>query len=229
MLSVIALSMMLGTADPATYLAPLVVEMQKQWPANRTVNIVFHGHSVPAGYFATPVVNTFNAYPHLTHLALKERYPYAVLNTIVTAIGGENSISGEKRFKRDVLPIHPDLVCIDYGLNDRGAPLEQSRAAWVSMIKMAKAEGIKVLLFTPTPDLSAKLLDPIDPLTKQAEQIRGIAAAEEVGLVDSYARFCEIVGQGKKLEPYMAQINHPNRLGHDEVVSLILRWFPKGK
>ena len=25
--------------------------MQIKWPRNRTINIVFHGHSVPAGYF----------------------------------------------------------------------------------------------------------------------------------------------------------------------------------
>ncbi|MEK5235702.1 hypothetical protein NST99_08380 [Paenibacillus sp. FSL L8-0470] len=31
----------------------------------RTLNIVCHGHSVPSGYFATPIVDTFHAYPHL--------------------------------------------------------------------------------------------------------------------------------------------------------------------
>ena len=33
------------------------------------------GHSVPAGYFAIPFVDTFNAYPHLLHLGLKQRFP----------------------------------------------------------------------------------------------------------------------------------------------------------
>ncbi len=226
MLTALALSLSLAIADPATYLKPLVTEMQKQWPTNRAVNIVFHGHSVPAGYAATPHVDTFNAYPHLTHVGLKDRFPFAVINVIVTAIGGENSVAGEKRFKHDVLPLHPDLLCIDYGLNDRGVPLDQSKAAWVSMVKAAKAEGIKVLLFTPTPDLSAKMLDASDPLSKQAAQIRQIASDEQVGLVDSYARFCELLTAGKPMDPYMAQVNHPNRKGHDEVTKLILQWFP---
>ena len=81
-------------AKPDTYLSGVVTELTRQWPANRTVNIVCHGHSVPAGYFRTPVVDTFNAYPHLLHRGLKERFPYAVVNVIVTAIGGENSESG---------------------------------------------------------------------------------------------------------------------------------------
>ena len=33
------------------YLTNITFELQKKWPANRTINIVCHGHSVPAGYF----------------------------------------------------------------------------------------------------------------------------------------------------------------------------------
>ena len=52
-------------AEPGTYLADVVAELQKQWPTNRIVNIVCHGHSVPAGYFRTPVLDSLNAYTHL--------------------------------------------------------------------------------------------------------------------------------------------------------------------
>ena len=101
------------------YLDPVLDELKKTWPKNRTVNIVCHGHSVPAGYFATPYVNTFNSYPHLLHQIIKERFPFAVTNVIVTAIGGENSVEGESRFERDVLSHSPDIITIDYSLNDR--------------------------------------------------------------------------------------------------------------
>ena len=106
-------------ADPSTYLSDLKLEMQKEWPKNRTVNIVFHGHSVPAGYFKTPQVNTLGAYPNLFLKKLKTIYPLAVVNVIVTAIGGENSVKGSERFERDVLIHKPDLILIDYSLNDR--------------------------------------------------------------------------------------------------------------
>ena len=108
-----------GMAVRKTYLADVSATLQKQWPDNRIVNIVCHGHSVPAGYFDTPVVDAFNAYPHLLHRGLKSRFPWAVINVIVTAIGGENSEAGAERFDRDVLSLRPDVVTIDYGLNDR--------------------------------------------------------------------------------------------------------------
>ena len=146
-----------GVADPATYLSDLRTELQKEWPKNRTINVVFHGHSVPAGYFKTPQVNTLSAYPNLFLQKLKSIYPFAVVNVIVTAIGGENSISGAERFEGDVLIHKPDLIFIDYGLNDRGPGLEKAYIAWDKMIKLAKGHGVKVILLTPSPDQRGKL------------------------------------------------------------------------
>ncbi|MEI8198087.1 MAG: SGNH/GDSL hydrolase family protein, partial [Phycisphaerae bacterium] len=134
------------------YLANITALLRQQWPGNRTVNIVCHGHSVPAGYFLTPMVDTLNAYPHLLLAGLKQRFPYAVINVIVTAIGGENSESGAARFADDVLRLRPDLITIDYALNDRGLGLEKAHRAWTHMIQAARAAGSKVLLLTPTSD-----------------------------------------------------------------------------
>ena len=39
-----------AVATPTTLLAPVVRELEREWPRNRTINIVCHGHSVPAGY-----------------------------------------------------------------------------------------------------------------------------------------------------------------------------------
>lgn len=63
------------SATPYKYLQPVINELSKTWPDNRAVQLVFHGHTVPAGYFATPFVDTFNAYPHLLHSHLKSRFP----------------------------------------------------------------------------------------------------------------------------------------------------------
>ncbi|MEI8373063.1 MAG: SGNH/GDSL hydrolase family protein [Planctomycetota bacterium] len=217
----------LGIAEPAAYLADISKLLKQHWPKNRIINLVCHGHSVPAGYFKTPVVDTFNAYPHLIHRALKERYPMAVINVIVTAIGGEASESGAARFERDVLTLKPDLVLIDYGLNDRGIGLLRAKKAWKSMIEKAQAQKVNLLLLTPTGDLSAKLDDPADPLNRHAEQIRLLAQECRCGLVDSNARFGQYVHTGHKLQDLMSQVNHPNRKGHDLVVEAVMEWFPK--
>jgi lysophospholipase L1-like esterase len=210
---------------PPTYLRDFIKALDVPWPKNRMMTIVCHGHSVPAGYAKTPHVDTFVAYPHLLHRAVKEKHPHAVINVIVTAIGGENSVSGAARFQRDVLSHKPDIVLIDYALNDRGVPREKSAACWQQMIDEAKAAGVKVILLTPTGDMRAKMLDEADPLSQQAAQIRELAAKNSVGLADSYFAYQEWIKEGKKLHDLMSQVNHPNAAGHQLVLEKILPWF----
>jgi len=213
------------TADPKRFLSEVTAELSKQWPDNRTLRIVCHGHSVPAGFFKTPKVDTFNAYPHLLHLGLKERYPHAVINVIVTAIGGENSVRGAERFEAEVLTHRPDILLIDYALNDRGVGLEKARDAWVSMIQQAQSRNIKVILLTPTGDHRADMNDPDDLLNQHAAQIRDLAKEYQVGLVDSLQLFKDYINAGQPLDDLMSQVNHPNRKGHDIVTRALLDWF----
>ncbi|MCE5187441.1 MAG: SGNH/GDSL hydrolase family protein [Planctomycetaceae bacterium] len=217
------------TPDPNTYLVDVIKQMHVAWPRNRTITLVFHGHSVPAGYFRTPVVNTFNAYPHLLHRVLKERYPNAVINVIVTAIGGENSEAGAKRFEKDVLSLHPDVVMIDYGINDRRLTARESSNAWSSMINKAKEANVPVILLTPTGVEGVDPRDSQDSLFKQAQQIRRLAFMNEVGLADSYQAFARYIRSGGKMEDLLSQINHPNRKGHELVAAELAKWFGRGE
>lgn len=219
-------------AHPASYLRPVLDVLRSHWPENRAVNIVCHGHSVPAGYFATPRVDSLNAYPHLLRVALAERFPYAVVNVIVSAVGGEASDAGAERFERHVLCHRPDVVTLDYGLNDRRIGLAPARQAWESMIRGAQAAGVGVLLLTPTPDMT-QAPDSQAPsahaeresLREHAEQIRRLAREHGVGLVDSLQAadaYCEHCGE---LTDLLSWSNHPNRAGHLLVARALMRWF----
>ncbi|MEJ7830163.1 MAG: SGNH/GDSL hydrolase family protein, partial [Segetibacter sp.] len=174
-------------ADSTTYLSLIKTELKEEYPKNRTISLVFHGHSVPAGYFKTPVVNTLQSYPFLVLKQVKEKYPTAVVNVIVTAIGGENSERGEKRFKDDVLTHKPDVLFIDYALNDRVLGIEKSKAAMSKMIDTALAKGIKVILLTPTPHQSFNILDTLNVYEAFKNEVTELAKQYNIGLVDSYA------------------------------------------
>lgn len=215
--------------DRRTYLAATINELRTHWPENRVVNVVCHGHSVPAGYLMTPLVDTFNAYPHLLHLGLKHRFPFAPINVIVTAIGGENSESGAARFEAEVLTHRPDVVTIDYGLNDRRIGLDAAKGHWTRMIEQAKAYGAKVILLTPTHDMTQD--DGVaggdrQPLVDHADQIRQLAEDHNVALVDSHLIWDRYRHDGGDLTDLLSQVNHPNRQGHELVAEALLRWFP---
>lgn len=217
------------TADKESYLIEIIRAFLQPWPGNRCINIVCHGHSVPAGYFTTPVVDSLHAYPHLLFVGLKERFVHAVVNVIVTAIGGENSEQGAARFVDEVLCHRPDVVTIDYALNDRTLGLAHAETAWRTMIEAALARGIKVILLTPTHDLlTLRRGEPswAVELPKHADQVRRLAAEYDIGLADSDVAFHRYFAQGGELTDLLSHINHPNKAGHQLITRELLRWFP---
>lgn len=216
-------------ADKKTYLLEEAKELHKLWPDNRTFNIVCHGHSIPCGYMAENVTKPLEAYPHLLHEKISERFPHSVVNVIVTAIGGENSVSGAARFEKDVLKFEPDLITIDYGRNDMFLTEEEMRSAWEKMIQMAQKRGVKMLLITPAADSGAiyyeeekrKLSD-----ERMAEIIRELAEKYGTGLADAEGAFSYLFQHGHTKSEYAAGVNHPNRKGHEVIAECLVEWFP---
>ncbi|GAB5553164.1 MAG: SGNH/GDSL hydrolase family protein [Saprospiraceae bacterium] len=211
------------STESTDYLAELKQDLSLEWPKNRALNIVFHGHSVPAGYFKTPQVNTLAAYPHLFLKYLKTSYPTAVINSITTAIGGEQSAQGALRFQEEVLSLKPDLVFIDYALNDRRLGLEKARTAWKSMIKAAVANQLKVVLLTPSPDLREDILDEQTALAKHTRMIHELGQEFHIPVVDVYQQFKTLKESGSDLSNFMSQGNHPNELGHTIILLEIVK------
>lgn len=213
-------------AQQITYLHDLCDELAKHWPDNRTVNIVCHGHSVPSGYRCTPYVDPFHSYPHLLHRLVKERFPYAVVNVIVTAIGGENSAQGARRFESDVLCHKPDLITIDYALNDRQISLAEAEASWRSMIERALERKIKVILLTPSWEQSIFTgSEDWNTLIKHTEQVRRLAAEYEVGLSDTFRSYERYIQNGGSPQDLLSHVNHPSNLGHEIIAQDLSRWF----
>jgi lysophospholipase L1-like esterase len=213
-------------ADSTAYLSDIKNELNTVWPKNRTINLVFHGHSVPAGFWHDHEVHTLESYPNLVLAKLKKQYPYAVINVIVTAIGGENAIKGQTRFESDVLVHKPDVLFIDYALNDRFSEIAKVREAWEKMIQAAIAKGVKVILLTPSPDQRIDITDAKNPLEPHVQQIRQLAGQHHIGLADPYPLFQQIAKQGK-LEGYMSHVNHPNQAGHELIADEIVKWLKK--
>lgn len=206
------------------YLSDVRIEMAKLWPKNRTINLVFHGHSVPAGYWTNHEVHTLESYPQLVLRKLKEKYPYAVINIVVTAIGGENSLKGQTRME-NVLAHRPDVLFVDYALNDRFADIGKVKAAWEKMISDAKARGVKVILLTPSPDQRVNILEKGNTLQEHARQIRELAASHSVGLADPFVLFQDIAAKEGNVREYMSHVNHPNAKGHEVIAETIMKWF----
>jgi len=207
-------------------LCQVKIELEKKWPENRTINIVAFGDSVPAGYAKVPMIQTQHAYPRVLSDYLSKKYPTAVINVITSAVGGENSTSGVKRFESDALSYKPVMVIIDYGLNDRFTPAVDVKNNLTTMIELSRKAGALPVLVTPNIDLAGDPPNAFTTLSQQAELIREIAKSKGVLLADAYIEFIQYKGDVKEL---MAQSNHPNENGHKLIAKRITRLFESNK
>ena len=90
-----------------------------------SINIVCLGDSVTHGCFESgggmhSAHDVFASYTVKLHKALHTLFPSVIFNVINSGIGGETAALALKRFDRDVLAYHPDLVVIAFGVNDFG-------------------------------------------------------------------------------------------------------------
>ena len=216
-------------ADKCSYLYNETRDLEKEGPDNKSLDIVCHGHSIPCGYMAGNITMPFAAYPHILHQKLAERFPHSVINIIVTAKGGENSLEGSLRFKEDVLCHRPGIITLDYGRNDMFLEKTQIEYSWRQMIEYALKAKCKILLITPAPDCGSIYYETGTKKTDDeaiAEIIRELAEYYEVGLADVKMAFDLKFDAGHYRSEYLASVNHPNKTGHEIIAGCLMEWFP---
>ncbi len=182
---------------------------------------------MPAGYFDTPNVRTFEAYPHLFHLELKSKFPFAVINTIVTAIGGESSPSGLERISQ-VMAHTPDIVVIDYGINDLTLPSIEMEKAWIGMARAVLAAGAIPVFVTPTWDEQEPLRMQVgrSGLSAVSAQIKNVGSSMNVLVADVYEEWTRAVEGGVEPSSLLSFSNHPNLAGHMVICKTLINALP---
>lgn len=66
---------------------------------------------------------------------LREHFPSAKIEPINAAIGGTGSDLGAFRLEKDVLQFHPDLLFVEFAVNDGGTPPERIREAMEGIVR----------------------------------------------------------------------------------------------
>jgi lysophospholipase L1-like esterase len=82
------------------------------------------GGKVTVAYFGGSITAA-NGWRPQTTAWLRQRYPKAQFTEVNAAIGGTGSDLGVFRLEQDVLAYRPDLVFVEFAVNDGGAQLEQ--------------------------------------------------------------------------------------------------------
>jgi len=165
-------------------------------------------------------------------------------------VGGNTTAQARRRFEKDVLAKQPDLVIIQFGINDsvvdvwRKPPATRSRVPVDRyetnlryFIHTLRSRGAKVILMTPNPLRWTKKLktmygkppyDPRDPngfnvtLTPYAEVVRKVAREAGVALIDVFAEFTAYGRVGNQtVDDLLLDGMHPNDKGHAIIAGLL--------
>lgn len=170
----------------------------------------------------------------------KRGLPVHIINA---GIGGNNTNHARARFDKDVLNHNPDIVVIQFGINDAAVdvwkkiPATEPRVSLKEFesnlrhfIRVLKKQDVDAVLMTPNPlrwtlkmrEMYGKppyLVDEEDgfntKLKAYAEAVRKIAQSEKVPLVDVYQTY-ETFGkqEGKSVSDLLSDGIHPNERGH---------------
>ncbi|MGB0580203.1 MAG: exo-alpha-sialidase [Limisphaerales bacterium] len=164
---------------------------------------------------------------------------------INAGIGGHNTDHARKRFQKDVLSKNPDLVIIQFGINDAAVDVwkkatkprvsieryEKNLKFFVATLKGRKA---KVILMTPNPIRWTEKLKRMygkppyrgnDPdgfnvlLRDYAQVVRKVATDNRIPLIDVYRTFDE----AKDIDSLLLDGMHPNNRGHQIVADKLQR------
>lgn len=164
-------------------------------------------------------------------------------------VPGNTTRAARERFDADVLAQRPDLVVIQFGINDSAwdvwkdppaigprVPIHEYEANLTYFITTLRERGVAVVLMTPNPlawapatlELYSKPpYRPDDPagfnvtLVPYVERARQVAAALDVPLVDVAAAYDRHAATSGSYEDLLLDGIHPNARGHALVADLL--------
>ncbi len=187
-----------------------------------------------------------------SELALKE----VDTQIINSGVGGNNTNQARKRFQKDVLTHRPDVVIIQFGINDAAVDVWKKPPATVPRVDLElfeenlthfvttlQSKGSEVILMTPNPcRWTSKLKElygkpPYQPdqvdgfnvlLSEYANAARRIAKQNDAALIDVYRLFQDYDKQPQQaVDDLLLDGIHPNADGHRLIAELILKQLTK--
>ena len=171
-------------------------------------------------------------------------------------IGGHNTENATSRFEKDVLEKNPDLVVIQFGINDSAidvwktppateprVPKEKYIKNLEKFVETLRTRKCKVILMTPNQMCWTQKLKetygkppylPDDPdgfnitLREYAEAVRQIAEKHKIPLVDVYEAYSAYGKvEQQSVNDLLLDGMHPNEKGHRIVADLLIKEIVK--
>lgn len=159
------------------------------------------------------------------------RRPFFADNGFIgRGISGQTTYQFLSRFRDDVVELHPAVVVINAATNDVAENTHKYNARRTlgnikSMVEIARANGIKVILTTTLPSASfgwnPSITDAPEKIAALNKELAAYAEAEGIPFVDYFSAL--VSSDGRSTDPaYSADGVHPGDEGYARMEALIL-------
>lgn len=200
---------LLSTGDPGR-MAKVINKLENK----EEVTIAFIGGSITEGMTVGPEL----CWAKLTYEYLCEKYPDTKINYVNAGMSGTPSILGNIRLKRDVLDKSPDLVFVEFAVNDGMEQIyKDSYEALVREILKQENQPAVALYFTVIK--SGHTCESTMSLVGEAYGLPMVSLNNVLAPEFESGRMV--------WEDYSDDESHPNEWGHEMTRDLIVNMFEK--
>ncbi len=196
--------------------------------AGKAVRIVTFGDSITAGFAVR------KGFDHFWMWMLKEKYPKAEIALNNEGVCGDTSLDGLARLDWSVIDHAPDLVTVNFGINDMymGIRLGEFKSNLIEIVEkilegsgsgFGSGSGPEILLLSSEPLLTPRF-DRI--VLSYYQTLEDVAEEMGVGFVDVYGAWMRRVAEGVPLDSLILPgLDHPNEAGYKIIAEELMRFF----
>ena len=186
----------------------------------RSVTIVAFGDSITAGFAVR------RGFPSFWREKLQNKYPKAKIELVNSGISGDTTLDGLARLDWSVLSYEPDLVTINFGINDcvLGLDLAEFEENFVEMVRRIRSGPASEVLLLSSQPLETP---PYDKWVQDYYQaVERVALEMDVGFVDVFGAWMERVNLGTPLGSLiLSGLDHPNEAGYRIIAEELMKLF----
>lgn len=197
-----------------------VERTRQELESGADATIVCFGDSITAGYAVR------RGFPSFWLESLRQRFPDSKIEMINSGISGDTSQDGLSRLDWAVLSYEPDLVTINFGINDcvLGLSLEEFEMNLVEMVRRIRAGPDSEILLLSSQPLESPPYD--QRVLDYYQTVERVAKEMNVGFVDVYGAWMKRVRVGMPLDSLILPgLDHPNEAGYRIIAEELMSLF----
>ena len=186
----------------------------KKAQAGEKVTVAYLGGSITQGSSAGDKL----CYARLTTDWLIETFPEAEIEYVRAGIGATGSYIGVHRAERDVVSKNPDLVFIDFTVNDTHANTQRDKESYEGLIKKLWESGSSPAIVT--------IAMTQEDGTSFQEYHSDVCAAYDIPMISYREAILDVIDKGHIVWDDISDDNiHPNIPGHAVLTELITAYL----